>query len=199
MDTGRRLTFELLVIFLGVYAAFWVENYRGEIADRERSREVVQTIQRGLDDIINVQSEAAEASLLGLSEWQSARERGELPPPYFLRMYGSERAPRTVYEAILQSRPVELFSPDLMFDLAFLYSEVMGVSDRYVRYSEFTESKVLPNLKNGPLAFYDSTGQTLLPNYAAHMDRLQELAEMWLDQVDQAKAMKERLSREIEG
>jgi len=191
---SRQLAFELLIVFLGVYAAFWVDNYREVLAERERSRDVAQAIQRGLDDVIEFESGFIEDSVAGLSEWQSARERGELPPPFVLRIAGSERAPRTVYEAIIQSRPAELFDTELMFELAFFYSELLGVSDRYVRYAEFTESDVLPNLKRGPSAFYDADGKTLRPEYAAHMDRLAELIEMWSTDVKRAQDLKKRLA-----
>lgn len=192
----RRLIFELVIVFLGVYAAFWVENYREGVAEKERSLEVAQAIHRGLEDVIEAESDFIENSMAGLSKWQSAYERGELPAPFVFRITGSERAPRTVYEAIVQSRPAELFDAELMFELGYFYSEVLGVSDRYVRYAEFTETDVLPNLKRGPGAFYD--GQELRPEYAAHMDRLPELIEMWSANVERAGDLKKRLAAQFD-
>lgn len=187
-----RLTFELLIVFLGVYAAFWVDNYREGLADRERAREIALAIQLGLDDVIEAESGFVEESMAGLSEWQAARDRGELAAPFFFRMEGSEHAPREVYEAIIQSRPAELFDTNLMYDLGYFYAELLGTGDRYVRYAEFTESNVLPNLKREITVFYEPEGAKLRPEYEAHMDRLKELMEWWSANVRRAQDLRGR-------
>lgn len=143
---GRQLLLELVIVFLGVYAAFWVDNYRESLAEQERSKEIAQAILRGLEDTIQAETFFIETSAAGLANWRAARERGASPPPFYFRVPGSERPPRTIYEAIIQSRPAELFDSELLFDLGYFYSEMVGVSDRYIRYAEFTESTVLPNL-----------------------------------------------------
>jgi len=45
---------ELLVVFLGVYSAFWVDNYRDHLDREERTREVISVLKRDLDDQIEV-------------------------------------------------------------------------------------------------------------------------------------------------
>jgi len=195
---GSKLAFELIAIFLGVYAAFWVDNYREELAEEQRGRNIAESIQRGLDDVISFESGIIEKSLDGLAEWESSRQRGESPPPFYFRITGSERAPHTVFEAIIQSRPAELFDSELMFDLGYFYSELSGVGDRYVRYATFTEREVLPSLKTGSASFYDLDGESLLPKYAAHMDRLREFTKFWSDDVQRAEELKERLAKYVE-
>ena len=188
----------MVIVFLGVYAAFWVDNYRESLAEQERSKEIAQAILRGLDDAIQAETFFIETSVAGLADWREARERGESPPPFYFRVPGSERPPRTVYEAIIQSRPAELFDAELLFDLGYFYSEMVGVGDRYVRYAEFTESNVLPNLKRGPEVFYDVDGASLRPEYEAHMDRLEELIQMWSDDRRRARDLTERLTVYVE-
>ncbi len=195
---GRQLLLELVIVFLGVYAAFWVDNYRESLAEQERSKEIAQAILRGLDDAIQAETYFIDASAAGLTDWREARERGESPPPFYFRVSGAERPPRTIYEAIIQSRPAELFDSELLFDLGYFYSEMVGVSDRYIRYAEFTESDVLPNLKRGAAVFYDADGESLRPEYEAHMDRLEELIEMWSDDRRRAQDLKERLAVYVE-
>lgn len=193
LEVARKLVFELIVIFLGVYAAFWVDNYRDEMAEVERSREIAQALQKDISDVIRVVQTTVDEVHTGLDEWERARERGETPPPYVFRFSGSERPPDTVFNAILQSRPVELFDSELVFDLGYFYSELLGTSDRYVRYATFTESEILPRLKTGPASFYSADGGRLMPEYAAHMDRLRELNEFWQADLRRAQDLIERL------
>ena len=124
------MVFELIVIFFGVYAAFWADNYRDQIAERERSREIARAMQRDIEDVIRVLQKTVNESRSGLGEWEQDRARGESPAPYFFRMRRSERPPNAVYNAILQSRLAELFVSELLFDLGVFYSELLGASDR---------------------------------------------------------------------
>jgi hypothetical protein len=195
---GRQLLLELVIVFLGVYAAFWVDNYRESLAEQERSKEIAQAILRGLEDTIQAETFFIETSAAGLANWRAAREQGASPPPFYFRVPGSERPPRTIYEAIIQSRPAELFDSELLFDLGYFYSEMVGVSDRYIRYAEFTESTVLPNLKRGAEVFYDPDGESLRPEYEAHMDRLEELIQMWSDDRRRAQDLTQRLTVYVE-
>ena len=169
-----------------------------------RSRFLLRDFRGGrqllLELVIVFQAETffIETSAAGLAGWREARARGESPPPFYFRVPGSERPPRTIYEAVIQSRPAELFDSELLFDLGYFYSEMVGVSDRYIRYAEFTESTVLPNLKRGVDVFYDADGESLRPEYEAHMDRLEELIQMWSDDKRRAQDLAERLTVYLE-
>ena len=96
---SRQLLLDLVIVFLGVYAAFWVDNYRDSLAEQERSKEIAQAILRGLEDTIQAETSFIESSVAGLADWQEARERGESPPPFYFRVPGSERPPRTTSSA----------------------------------------------------------------------------------------------------
>ncbi len=195
-QAAKKVGFELTIIFLGVYGAFWVDNYRDERAETQRSLEVAQALQRDLDDFIEVQQRFNEQIAAGLSEWERAQQQGDSPPPFYFRARGAEHPPITIYETVQQSGLAGLFDAELMFDLGYFYSEVSGVGDRYVRYAIFTENEILPRLKTGPTAFYSTDGQSLLPRFEAHMDRLREFVEFWDEHVQMARELTERLSTE---
>ena len=50
----KTLVAELLVIFLGVYAAFWVENYRDQRDREDRTEQLKQVLVQDLNDYIEV-------------------------------------------------------------------------------------------------------------------------------------------------
>jgi hypothetical protein len=193
-----RLCVELVVVFLGVYLAFWVENFRETQQEKERAQEIARVLDRDLADVMRVEQRLIDDARKGLQQWESEHQGGETPEPFYLRIAGSERPPTTNFQLIIQSRPVELFDAEFVFDLGFFYSELAGVGDRYVRYAEFTERQLLPNVVRGASVFYDSDGTALLPDYAAHMDRLGELAQFWENDVARARALRDRLTRFID-
>ena len=111
----------------------------------------------------------------GLAAFTAARARGEKPTPYFMRFRGSDTAPKSVWEVAQQSGLADLVHPSLMFEIGYYYSELDGIGVKFVRYSEFVESEILPRLGN-PEPFYDDKGN-LKPEFQQNMQRLRE----WVD------------------
>jgi hypothetical protein len=168
------LVAELVVVFLGVYGAFWVENFRDQQDREERTGQVIRVLQQDLKDYIEVSGAFNDHIKQGLREWSEARDRGETPPPFVFRVYGAEKPPLSTWEAVRQAQLAELLQANLLYELGFFYNELSGIGDRYVRYAVFTEVEVLPLLKTGSSSFYLEDGSRLLPRFEAHMDRLRE-------------------------
>ena len=173
--SSGMLVAELVVVFLGVYGAFWVDNFRDQQDRKERTEQVILALKQDLKDYIDTAGSFTDHIEVGLQEWSNARDRGETPPPYVFRVYGAEKPPQSTWEVVRQSQLTELLQANLLFELGFFYNEISGIGDRYVRYAEFTESEVLPLLKlEGSNNFYMKDGNRGLPLFAAHMDRLRE-------------------------
>ena len=177
----KMLLAELVVIFLGVYGAFWVDNYRDEQERDERTKQVILVLRQDLEDGIEVGGVFDEAIETGLLEWSIARKKGETPPPYVFRIYGTEKPPLTTWEIVRQTQLSDLLQANLLYELGFYYNELDGVGDKATRYLEFTESQVLPLLKSGSTGFYSDDKSRLLPKFEAHMDRLREWAHLQND------------------
>lgn len=65
----RFLFAELVVVFLGVYGAFWVDNYREEQDRKERTEQVILVLQQDLRDLIEVSGGFGDHVDQGLREW----------------------------------------------------------------------------------------------------------------------------------
>ena len=189
----KRYGAELVIVFVGVYAAFWVDSYRDQKRDAERTVQIVETLHADLQDFVKTSRIFDERIVSGLDAWEAARADGKRPPPYVLRVERSETPPVSVWHAVSQSSLVELLEPSLLFDLGFFYSEVEGVGDKFVRYSAFTDETVLPGLKRGVDWFYDDAKGDLDPEFSAHMDRLREYQQDMRVLVDWAECLTERL------
>ncbi len=190
---SKMLLAELVVVFLGVYGAFWVDNYRDQQDREERTRQVILALQQDLRDLVEVSGRFSEYTDQGLEEWSNARDRGEMPPPFVFRIFGAEKPPLSTWDAVSQAQLAELLQANLLYELGFFYNEIAGIGDRYVRYAEFTESEVLPLLKTGSASFYVEDGSRLLPRFEAHMDRLREWNRMGSGTVEWASCLIERL------
>lgn len=168
------LAFEFIIVVVGVLAAFWVEGYRERRAHAERTALVIETLRQDMQSSIRFDVASVAERRAGFVEWKAARARGEHPPPYFWRIRGAETPPMLVWDAVLNSSPVELIHPGLLFDLAFYYSEREGIAVKHLRYTAFLEREILPYLGGDPAYFYTADGTELKPQFAAYMDRLRE-------------------------
>ena len=189
----RFLALELVIVFVGVYGAFWVDNYRDQKEQEQSAALLAEALRRDLSDVVDVTYDFMGMIDSGLGQWEEQRSRGETPPPFVFRIQGSEVPPAATWEAALQAEAAKLFDPGLLFDLGFFYNEIIGMANRYVRYAEFTEAEVLPRLKPGGARFYTEDGQHLLPRFAAHMDRLREYRSFMGDTIGWSECLLERL------
>jgi hypothetical protein len=146
-----------------------------------------------LTDIIEVSGGFNVYMAKGLQDWRDARQRGEIPAPFVFRIFGAEKPPLTTWEVVSQAQLAELLEPNLLYELGFYYNEISGIGDRYVRYAEFTEAEVLPLQATGSAAFYDESGDRMLPRFEAHMERLREYHMMSTEMVKWAECLRERV------
>ena len=181
--SSKMLLAELVVVFLGVYGAFWVENFREQQERDERTKQVILVLQQDLNDFTKVSGGFNEKIEAGLLEWSKASERGKKPPPYVFRIYGAERPPQSTWDTVRQAQLSELLNANLLYELGFYYNELEGWGEEMVRYSRFTHTEVLPLLKTGSASFYSEKSGRLLPRFEAHMDRLRELKRLSEDLV----------------
>lgn len=184
---------DFAIVVLGVFIGIQVSNWNAARGQRERREQVTQALLTDLKDGMEVQRAViVEPIRQGLAEWSAAFQRGERPPPYFLRIPGSETAPET-WQTLQQEQLSALFDPLTLFDLGFYYSELTGVGRKYVRYVTFVENEILPALKEDPSAFYDAEGRSLKPEYAASMDRLREYGEETAELLKWANCLVDRI------
>jgi len=193
-SAARRYGSELLIVFVGVFAAFQVDNYREQQLRDARTAQIIETLRADLDDYVQVGIRYNEVIASGIADWQSSYQSGNQPAPFVLRISRSEEPPIAVWQAISNSSLVDLLDPNLLFDLGFYYSEVEGVGRKYVRYAEFTDANVMPGLKRDASWFYDETGK-LKPEFAAHMDRLQDYRTDTTVMIDWANCLIDRLDK----
>ncbi len=168
------IVIEFVLLVTGVFIGIQVSNWNQARVEQQRTALLLDGFRTDMQDYSAVSRKFAKRANNGLAAFDAARRRGERPVPYFMRFRGSDTPPRSVWEVAQQSGLSDLVHPRLMFEIGYFYSELDGIGVKFVRYSEFVESQILPYV-NDPAHFYDASGN-LKPEFQANMERLREWA-----------------------
>lgn len=172
-DLIGRFTFELVIIFVGVTAAFALENARQTREEAQYRVQMVSALRTSLDDwaVHGLEVDRQIDGLLNQFDLSRRRQRQPSLPVY--RERGGERPPTRAWDGIVATGAARALDPQLFFQLARFHGRADSFGDRYLRYNNFSEERVLP-YTNEPGVFYDMRGR-LKPEYAAYLDRLRDL------------------------
>ncbi len=163
------------MIFLGVSAAFLVENYRQRQNDKEEMMQAVTGIIKELEHYETKSAIFADGFQSAIDRWSAADKAGQRAVPGYFRLPGAPHPPSAAWNAIVSSGIVRMVDPQLRIDLGYFYNEFVGIHENYDRYNQFTEREILPRILQGPDAFYGADGK-LLPMFRVHMDLESEFA-----------------------
>jgi hypothetical protein len=166
---------QLFVIFLGVSAAFVVENYRETLSQKEELHQSVTGIITELQHYEQRSVQFSDAFNAAVERWAAADREGRRAVPGYYRIPGAAHPPAAAWNTAVASGIARMLEPKLRMDLGYFYSEFVGIHDGYDRYNQFTEREVLPRLAGGPDAFYGPDGK-LLAIFRVHMDLQNEFA-----------------------
>lgn len=176
-ELAGKLLFEIVIVFIGVTAAFALEAARQDRQDAEYRRSMIGALGETLNDTIehNERFEAQVEKQIAL--FDAALARGEHPRLPVYREPGSERPPTRMWDGIVSTGAAKALDPDLFYALATLYTRLDSFGEKYIRYNDFTEQHVFP-LGPDQSGTYDPKTGHLKPEYAAYVDRLRDLDQM---------------------
>lgn len=189
----RRAAVELVVIFVGVTSAFFVESYREHLAAEEDLRQASAGILEELRSFEKRGGEYVHAFNGPLERWREADAAGRRTVPEFYRIQGAPTPPTAAWDATVASGVASQFEPDFRFRLGYFYHEFRGIHENYLRHLDFVEREVLPRIEAGPDAFYDASGRfdpavrvrmALIEEYTADLERLSRMAGELADELE---------------
>ena len=169
-----KLMFEVVIIFIGVTAAFALESARQDRADTKYRQSMIAALIPTLDDVLRHNKLFTTQVDADLAAFDAALRDGRRPLLPIYREPGSERPPTRAWDGIVATGVSRALPPDLFFELSLFYTRQESVGERYVRYAEMTERDIFPL---GPKqdGIYEPDG-ALKPQYAAYVDRLRDLS-----------------------
>lgn len=186
-DTGHKddahvlrwavpLVIELVVVFVGVYAAFALSQYEVRKEAVERRHQLRDALVREIEDLTSTTRRVAEELPLRLQQFDSARRAGLRPAlqPWIEAV----RVQPHMWQATLQSGGLELFDVPTIYRLSRFYNELEVGFDQIAQLRSLSESVLIPNIERGSDEFYEPDGRTLRPKYGWYREGLAHLAEL---------------------
>jgi hypothetical protein len=139
-----RLTFELIVVFAGVFGALWVDSRKEDRERKDRALRIADAISAEITSLNTWYRPWRDTIKVHYEGWKTRFEHGDRPAPYFFRVPGSEHLPTVGWQAAVSSGVLEVLSPSLVFDIGNAYHEWNDIGDRVARYHASTEAIVFP-------------------------------------------------------
>jgi hypothetical protein len=168
-----RWVAELVLVFVGVYAAFWLSNYQQQQQDAQRRDRILasieQTLREGIESSkINRVSEQEPAA----AEFRRALDAGEMPPLHPF-VFITDYSPSD-FATILQSGGVQLLDVQTLRALRNDESVIRWGLARMARYQKLSDELIVPNLDQDISFFYDPATKKLRKRFEIYPEALQE-------------------------
>jgi len=179
MEDGRktfsasliRWTAELILVFIGVSAAFWLNNYQQREQDAKRRDQILasleQTLREGLESgKVNAAQEEKRAA-----EFQRTLAVGEMPLRPFI--FETDYSPGD-FATLLQARGVQLLDIKTLTALRNDESIIRWNLARLARYQKLSDELIVPNLDQDISFFYDPATRKLRKRFQMYPDALED-------------------------
>ena len=169
-----RLTYwtaEVVLVFLGVSAAFWLNNYQQHEQEAKQRDRILASLERTLRQGIASGKVNAAQEERRRAEFQRALEAGEMPPlrPY---VFTTDYSPGD-FAALLQSGGVELLDVETLTALRDDESVIRWGLSRLQRYQKLSDELIVPNLGQDTSFFYDPATRKLRKPFEMYPEALQ--------------------------
>jgi len=164
---------ELVLVFVGVSAAFWLNNYQQHQQDAERRDQILASIEQTLrEGIESGQTETAKEER-GAAEFRSALDAGDMPPlrPF---VFTTDYSPGDI-ATLLQSGGVQLLDLKTLTALRELESVIRWGLSNMQRYQKLSDELIVPNLDQDISFFYDPGTKRLRKRFEIYPQALEAL------------------------
>jgi uncharacterized protein YukE len=165
-----RWTAELLLVFIGVYTAFWLNNYQQHQQDVERHDRILASIEQTLRDGIESNKINRAEQERETTEFRRALNAGEMPRlPSFV--FTTDYSPGD-FATILQAGGVQLLDLETLNALRNDESVIRWGLSRMARYTKLSDELIVPNLDQDISFFYDPASKKLRKRFEIYPDAL---------------------------
>jgi hypothetical protein len=166
-----RWTAELLLVFVGVYAAFWLNNYQQRQQDAERRDRILASIEQLLQQGIESGKINRAKQEQRAAEFQHALDAGEMPPlqPF---VFITDYSPGD-FATMLQSDGNQLLDLETLTALRNDESVIRWGLSGMARYQKLSDELIVPNVNQDVSFFYDPATKKLRKQFQIYPEALQ--------------------------
>src|SRR6266436_95343 len=162
---------ELVLVFVGVYAAFWLSDYQQHRQDAERRDRILASIEKTLSDGIESGKINRANEERAAAEFQRALDAGEMPPlrPF---VFTTDYSPGD-FATMLQAGGIQLLDLETLTALRNDESVIRWGLSRIARYQKLSDELIVPNLDQDISFFYDPATKKLRKRFEIYPEALQ--------------------------
>ena len=162
---------ELLLVFLGAYAAFWLTNHQEHLKDIHRRQQILSALEEQISADLQSAKALRETQAKGLTAFQKKLEAGEMPPLNSFSFTSDYSA--TDIASLLQSGGYQLLDVKTLVALHQLESVLRGGISIMQRAQQLSDTLIVPNLDQDPTFFYDPATKQLHKRFTRYVEALQ--------------------------
>jgi hypothetical protein len=165
-----RWVAELLLVFTGVYAAFWLNNYQQHRQDADRRDQILASFEQQLREGIESGKINRANQERKAAEFQRVNA-GEMPPlqPF---VFITDYSP-TDWATMLQSGGVQLLDVQTLMAVRNDESVILWGLNGMARYQKLSDELIVPNLNQDISFFYDPATRKLRKQFEIYPEALQ--------------------------
>ena len=165
-----RWSAELLLVFLGAYAAFWLTNHQERVEQRHRRQQIVAALEdQSSADLASAKAERERVGKI-VAEFKRALAAGEMPPPKPLAFNTGYSA--TDIATLLQSGGYQLLDIKTLVALHQLETVLRSGISMMTHAQQLSDALIAPNLDQDITFFYDPATKQLHKRFARYIDAL---------------------------
>jgi len=175
---GRWLA-ELILVFVGVYAAFWLNNYQQHQQDVKRRDQILAYLAQRLEDGINSAKNDGAKEEKVVAAFKHSLAAGEMPPlrPF---AFSTDYNPADI-ATLLQSGGIELLDVKTLTVLRQLESAVRGDLSAIEHFEKLSDELIVPNLDQDISFFYDPATKKLRKRFEKYPEGLDLVVKLFHD------------------
>ena len=175
---GRWLA-ELILVFVGVYAAFWLNNYQQHREQIQRRDQILAYLAQRLQDGIDSAKTDGAHEERQVAEFQRALAAGEMPP---LRTFAffTDYNPADI-ATLLQSGGIELLDIKTLTVLRQMETDVRTDLSTLAHFEKLSDELVAPNLDQDISFFYDPATKKLRKRFEKYPEGLNATVKLFHD------------------
>jgi hypothetical protein len=173
VSRAGRWVAELILVFVGVYAAFWLNNFQQHRQDAERRDQILASLEQTLREGIESGKTATAKEERDAAEFRRALGADEMPPLHPF-VFTTDYSPGDI-ATLLQSGGVQLLEVKTLTALREMESVIRwGLSD-ISHYQKLSDELIVPNLDQDISFFYDPATKKLRKRFEIYPQALEAL------------------------
>lgn len=186
----RRWLSELFLVFLGAYAAFWLNNYQGHQQDSRRHDQILAALEHDIAEAIESAKAGSARQAKIVAEFRRALDAGEMPPLSAFNFTSDYSA--SDMAALLQSGGYQLLDVKTLVALRELESTLRGGLGAIAHFQKLSDELIVPNLDQDISFFYDPATKRLRKRFAAYPEALETVQRFFDEAIkDESELLKQ--------